>query len=87
MEEQTKRLVLAALVIMLGGNAGDIYRFANPVDTRPDPFTGTMGHQLEARCIERDSKIQRELEQEISGLKERIVRNETKVSECLRKIQ
>ena len=48
-EVEDKKLLIAALVILFGGNAGSIIGAFNP-DIRSDPFTGTDGAQLREFC-------------------------------------
>jgi len=50
-EISSAKMVVAALVLMLGGNAGTIFTATNPSQYRPDPFTGLDGAKLEARLM------------------------------------
>ena len=45
-----KKLVIAALVVLFGGNAGSIIGAFNP-DIRHDPFTGADGDNLRESCF------------------------------------
>lgn len=56
--EQNTKIIIAALVIMLGGNASNFIGAANPNQYRPDPFTGLDGAKLEARMSSEDKKLE-----------------------------
>ena len=46
--EENRKLVIAALVIIFGGNAGNIIDATSSKNYRPDPFTGLDGSKLRA---------------------------------------
>ena len=49
--EKNARMVIAALVIIFGGNAGNIIDSFNPKNYRPDPFTGLDAAKLKADML------------------------------------
>ena len=46
--EENRKLIIAALVVILGSNASGIINASN-ANARKDPFTGTDGDKLEYR--------------------------------------
>ena len=76
MDSETKKLVLAALVVMLGGNAGNIIHAINPPEYRPFPFTS-----LDAK------DLKEELSNELEDVRTRLTKAELRVDECLRRTE
>lgn len=70
--DDNKKLALAALVILLGGNASNLFSTFNPTNYRPDPFTGLDGAKMKA-----------ELKSEISNLLVRLSVAEIRVQDCM----
>lgn len=83
--DENKKLVLAALVILLGTNSGSLYRLTNHDDTRADRHSETDLKQIRAECLSSDNAVQRELEREIRALENRLIVTEVKINEYMRK--
>ena len=72
------KLVLTALVLVLGSNAGSIYSTTNGDRWRPDPYTGLEAAQQEARIL---NIIQGKHE----ILDRKVNRIEWQIDQCMRK--
>lgn len=79
--DENKKLVLAALVILLGANTGDIYRITSGDDSQPKSIDRDREYELRADFTARDAALQRELEKELRLLENRIVVIEVKLGE------
>ena len=55
--DQNIKLYITALVIILGGNASNIFLTANPDVVRPDPFTGLDGALLTNRVEQIEAQL------------------------------
>lgn len=73
--DENKKIILAALVVIFGGNAGHLIGAVDPNKYRPDPFTGLDGARLEARTIERDQ-----------AMRGKINRLEWEIKECIKRL-
>ena len=58
--DDVKSQVIVALLAVIAGGGGAA-SFIGINDPRPDPFTGTMGRELEQRAIDREAVIWREI--------------------------
>ena len=56
--DENKKLVLAALVVLFGSNAGSVVNAVNP-NTRADPFTGTEGKELRRLILDNTAEDKR----------------------------
>lgn len=71
--EENRKLLVAALVIILGGNAGSIVSAVYPTDIRDSTFSKLEGAVLEANLNNR-----------ISSVETRLMVHEAKTKECNR---
>lgn len=49
--EENRKLVITALIAILGGNATSLVNTVSPKNYRPDPFTGLDGAGLKAEML------------------------------------
>ena len=90
--EENKKLIVAALVIFFGSNAGSFINAVNP-NIRSDPFTGTDGNRLEGRIEilelevtqgqQRNAKHREEQATELATIRERTLSNKYLIERCL----
>ena len=93
MDEKDKKMAMAALVILLGGNATGLINAYSP-DFRADKFTGIEGRGLEDRIeilemdiagCQRDSFSHREEQAtSIATLRAKTISNEYLIKQCMR---
>lgn len=91
--EENKKLVVAALVILLGSNASGFINAVNP-NARKDPFTGTEGRRLQSdmdefkRWREKHEtwgeKLGRENSNKMAGLAADVRANSYLIKQCMR---
>lgn len=91
--EKNHKLIVAALVILLGGNAGSLINTVSP-NVRNDPFTGADGVALEDRidilelevasCKQRNA-THRELQAgSLAALNANVQNNKDLINRCMR---
>lgn len=80
--EENRKLAVLALVIMLGGNAGNIINNISPKDYRPDPFTGLDGERLRGDLLEIYNLHLMAQQKELEKIRQRLSRCEYQVKRC-----
>ncbi len=90
--DENKKLVVAALAILLGGNATGILNAVNP-DFRADKFTGLDAAKLEQRILDKIQgqrfqclALYDDLEQEIDSTLIVLERHKALIDECFRRV-
>lgn len=91
--EENRKILIAALVIILGGNAGSIVGSLNS-DVRHDAFTGSDGAELEDRiefneldiaaCKDRNARHREDQAQELATIRAKTLSNEYLIKQCMR---
>lgn len=79
MEESKKQLFIAAIIVIIGGNASGVISAVNP-SSRTNTFTSLDAAILEARMIERYRK-------DVDVYREKIGVLGFKVDECMKRVQ
>lgn len=90
--EENKKLIIAAMVILFGSNAGSFINAINP-NVRNDPFTGTRGNGLENRidalelevsaCKDRNANHRTVQARELSKLQANVINNRFLIERCM----
>lgn len=65
---------MALIAVILGGSGSALYQNVNP--PRPDPFTGSMGKEMESRVAKRNQAIEDRIETIRSEMNAHFVRGE-----------
>ena len=91
--EKNHKLIVAALVVLFGSNAGSFINTINP-NIRSDPFTGADGIALEdridilelevARCRQRNAMHRESQASSLATLNANVQNNKDLISRCLR---
>jgi len=83
--DNDKKLLIAALVVLFGGNASSIVGGFIPI--RADAFTLTDFQEEKALMIEYITAVDQKDEQDMDILRHRITTLEEKTKECRRRIE